>query len=97
MKGVLPCEVCAVKVPKGGYRAKGGVMRRLRSAMEIGGVSEGGSRRRSWLSWWRDAMHQMREGIDDFIGDVGMNMGLRDGVISASHRRSRDYEPRYTI
>jgi hypothetical protein len=42
-------------------------------------------------------MHHMREGIDDFIGDVGMNMGLRDGVISASHRRSCDYEPRYTI
>jgi len=45
-------------------------------------VSEGGGRRRSWLSRRRDAMHQMREGIDDFIGDVGMNMGLRDGVIS---------------
>ncbi len=42
-------------------------------------------------------MHQMREGIDDFIGDVGMNMGLRDGIMSASHRRSCDYEPRYAI
>ncbi len=61
---------------------KRGVTRRLRSAMEIGGVSEGESRGRSWLSRRRDAMHHMREGIDDFIGDVGMNVGLRDGVIS---------------
>jgi hypothetical protein len=27
-------------------------------------------------------MHHMREGIDDFIGDVGMKMDLRDGVMS---------------
>jgi hypothetical protein len=40
-------------------------------------------------------MHQMREEIDDFIGYVGMNIGLRDGVILASHRRSCDYESRY--
>jgi hypothetical protein len=51
--------------------------------MEIDEVSKGESRGRSWLSLRRDAMpHHMREGIDDFIGDVGMNMGLRDGVIS---------------
>jgi hypothetical protein len=36
MKRALPCEVCMVKVPKGRYRVKGGVIRRLRSAMEIG-------------------------------------------------------------
>jgi len=87
MKRALPCEVCMVEVPKGGVWGEGRGDQefafcdgdRLR---QIGGVSEGESRRRSWLSRTQDAMHQMREGIDDFIGDVGMNTGLRDGVIS---------------
>jgi hypothetical protein len=65
--------------------------------MEIDEVSEGESRGRSWLSRGRDAMHQMREGTGAFIAAMGMNMGLRDGVISASHWRSCDYEPRYAI
>jgi len=42
-------------------------------------------------------MQHMREGIGAFIAAMGMNMDLRDGVILASHRRSCDYEPRYTI
>jgi hypothetical protein len=68
---------------EGGYRVKGGVIRRLRSVMEIGGVSEGGGRRRSWLSWWRDAMHQMREGIGAFYSGHGDEYGLeRWGNIS---------------
>jgi hypothetical protein len=41
---------------------------------QVGGCErERESRRRSWLSWWRDAMHQMREGIGAFIAAMGIN------------------------
>jgi hypothetical protein len=67
-----------VKLPKGGYRGKGWVIRRFAFCdgdrlRQIGGVSEKESRRRSWLSRRRDAMHQMREGIGAFIAAMGIN------------------------
>jgi hypothetical protein len=69
--------------PEGGYRVKGGVIRRLRSAMEIDEVSKGESRGRSWLSRGRDAMHQMRRGDRCFYSGHGDEYGLeRWGNIS---------------